>query len=357
MSASMSASPTRTARPAAIASILEDARHVGDPEADAIVARLGRDAWAINVLLAEVARDDDALPPSISPDLARLVVPPLPAWADLHRIRRAQAFAKVNLLPITVGLFCASLPAGYCAVEGAKVLRMAGRMTTDLDRRVNETARFVLDVLRPGSLDPGGRGRVTLGKVRLIHAAVRAALRARGYDAIPINQEDQLGTLGLFSTVVLKSLVRLGVRVDARDREDFMHLWRVAGAMLGLREHLLPSSYDEGTATLLAIAKRQYGTSEDGRALMKSLLEGMERHMMVPALRPLPAALVRYLLGIEMATCLGLVPEGQPPPRGWDATAQKTFQHLVPRVGQRLLDTITVVKLRGERVTFAMPTK
>ena len=311
---------------------------IGDPEADALVARMGRDVWAVNRLLESVVHDGSPWPDALERDLVPIVLPAVPAWADRHRITRAQRFAEARLLPITVALFCAALPASYCAVEGARLLRTAGRMTDDLDRRVNETARFVLDVLRPGSFERGGRARVVLGKVRLVHAAVRAALRTETY--VPIHQEEQVGTLGLFSVVVLKSLVRLGIEVDAREREDFVHLWCVAGSMMGVLD--IPTHYADFERRLRALAKKHNGPSEDGVVLMAALLEGMRKHMPVPFL---PERLVRYLLGDPMSSWLGL----------GDDAARSLDLSVLPSVGASLLDAVTAVKLRGERTHFAMP--
>src|SRR6185436_12860508 len=110
--------------------------------------------------------------------------------------------------------------------RGARVLASTGRLRDDLDRRVNETARFVLDVVRPNGFDAGGSARIAIGKVRLVHAAVRRSVRARGGGGeVPINQEDMLGTVGLFSVTVLDALTRLGVTVRARERDDYVHLW------------------------------------------------------------------------------------------------------------------------------------
>jgi hypothetical protein len=234
---------------------------------------------------------------------------------------------------------------------------MSGRMSGDIDRRINETACFVLDVLRPHGFDAGGSARVAIGKVRLVHAAVRAAVLSRGAEReVPINQEDLLGTLALFSVVVLKASVRLGVHIDGRDREDFMHLWRAVGAMMGIREELLPESFAGMDRLFERIKSRQFAVSDDGRALMKSLVEGMERHVAVPGLRPLPARLVRYLLGDDMAAALGL---GNADPTGHAGGALvKTFPlRATPDVGQRLLDAITRFKLGGARATFTMPTR
>jgi hypothetical protein len=335
---------------------LDGARWMGDEEADDAVRSLGADAWAVNRLLAGVTRDDQPLPEAIPGEIARLVVPTLPPWADLHRIRRAQAFARDNLLALTVGLFCAALPSAYGAVAGARILRMSGRLTGDVDRRINETACFVLDVLRPHGFDVGERARVAVGKVRLVHAAVRAALMRRGTEReVPINQEDLLGTLGLFSVVVLKAMARLGVRVDDRDREDYLHLWRVVGAMLGVREAFLPRDHAGMIGLLERIRVRQFGPSEDGRALMQTLLEGMERHAALPWLRGLPRVLVRRLLGDAFADMLG-VPVASAATLAVVARSPALLHIIVPRVGQSLLDAVTYVKLDGQRPSFAMPT-
>jgi hypothetical protein len=96
----------------------------------------------------------------------------------------------------------------------------------------------------------------------------------------------------------------------------------------------------------------RFGPSEDGRALMATLLEGMQRHVGLPGLRSLPAALVRHLLGSDMAETLGL-PAARLP---FDPSLPGLLQRrAVAELGARLLDAVTYVKLGGERPTFPMP--
>jgi hypothetical protein len=342
---------------------LDEARRNADPPADAIVTALGRDVWAVNALLAGVSSNTDALPAAIPPELHALVRPELPRFADPHRLRRAQTFAERHLALVTVALFCASLPASYGAAEGARVLEATGRLRGDLDRRINETARFVLEVLRPHGFDAGGRARVAIGKVRLIHAAVRSSLRNHPTVAAPaINQEDMLGTMCLFSVLVLDSLRRLGVEIDPRDAEDYLHLWIVVGAMLGIDEHLLPQSLDEGHTVMRAIRERCFRPTESGRALMRDLLAGMERHTF--GFRDAPVHLVHHLIGKDAAEALGVPPISSK----WAAVSRMTrglggaaldpailVGRLSPLLGRRLLEAITSIKLQGARVTFPMP--
>lgn len=338
---------------------LDAARDAGDDAADAVVAALGRSAWAINALLKHVERDDQPFPAAVPDAVRALVAAPLPAWADRHRLYRAQCFAQDQLVPITVALFCASLPSTYAAAEGVEVLQASGRMRDDVDRRVNETARFVLEILRPHSFEPGGRARVMCGKVRFIHAAVRAALvRANWTGPTPINQRDMLGTLLAFSVTVLRSLIRLGVTVSDRQREDFLHLWCVAGALLGIPDELLPRSFEAAARTTAYLQRRLSRASEGGRQLMAALAAGYERHLVLPGGRDVAIALVRYLLDDELTEILGL--PLLPPPRRTLELVQRTLpvlRPLPPKLRHRLLDAITTAKLEGARVAFPMPTQ
>jgi hypothetical protein len=131
---------------------------------------------------------------------------------DPPRAARAQSFAFRHLFQITLALFCASLPTAYGAARGSRVLAATGRMAgKELDRRVNETAQFLLDVLAPGAFSPNGSALRGIQKVRLMHAAVRAHLArpVRQRTEIAINQEDLLGMLFAFSVVVIRALRRL----------------------------------------------------------------------------------------------------------------------------------------------------
>lgn len=337
---------------------LDAARQQGDPPLDDVLAPLQADAWRIIAALRPMTSDDKPLPAAVPDALHRFAVPQLPPFACADRIRRAQRFADRHLPQITVALFCAALPVSYTSVPGARVLALTGRLREDIDVRVNETARFVLDVLAPNGFDPGGRGRLAVGRVRLVHAAVRGSVLAlpswrSGFDEVPVNQEDLLGALCLFSVVVLQSLERLGIDVDDRDREDFMHLWSAVGAMLGITDDLLPHSFAEAEATTRLIGGRQMRGSDDGRALMQALLEGMRRHVTFPGIRDLPAQLTAHLVGPERARMLGLSSERAS--SAWALGVGRSVMRLGPvrgltaRFGRTLLEIVNDAKLEHRR--------
>lgn len=336
---------------------LDAARHQGDAPLDTVLAPLHGDAWRIVAALRPMRADDAPIPALVPRALHPFVAPQLPSWACAERIRRAQRFADRHLPQITVALFCAALPVSYTSVPGARVLAMTGRLREDIDVRVNETARFVLDVLAPNGFDPGGRGRLAVGRVRLVHAAVRGSVRASpswcdGFTEVPLNQEDLLGALCLFSVVVLQSLERLGIAVDDRDREDFVHLWAAVGAMLGILDDLLPRSFAAAEATTRSIGRRQMRGSDEGRALMQSLLDGMRRHVTFPGVRELPAQLTAHLVGHERARMLGLSGERA---SAWALDLGRSVMRLAPirgltaRFGRTLLEIVNDAKLEQRR--------
>lgn len=333
--------------------VLDLAAGAGDPDADATVAVLGRNVWAINALLKGISSELDPIPAAVPEPVRVLALPQLPPWADRHRLHRAQRFAQANLVPITVSLFCASLPTSYAAADGVKVLLASGRMREDLDRRVNETARFILEVLRPHGFEAGGRASVICGKVRFVHAAVRAALAPKWPGEVPIHQEHMLGTLMTFSVVVLRALMRFGIPLSDRERDDYVHLWCVVGALMGIPEPLLPQDFAAGDRLSRRIAERQFRPSEEGRLLMDALSDGYERHLMLPGGRTAALALVRHLLGDELAQLLALPPT---PPIG-RALELLRRTSIAPEVGGKLLDAVNTLKLKGVPVTFSMPTR
>jgi hypothetical protein len=229
---------------------------------------------------------------------------------------------------------------------------------------VNETARFVLDVLAEDGFGPGGAAVRAIQKVRLVHAAVRQKLAglAAFEGETPINQEDMLGTLFTFSVIVVRAVRRLSVPVDDRQADDFWALWRGAGAMLGVRDDLLPRDFASACDLADRIAARQVATSEHGRALTASLLEGMERH--VPGLRFAPRALVRYLVGDRISDVLGVPADGafqtklaalRLLPRGPSGPLAALARSIAPLLGRPLLEGIVAAKLGGRRPSFPMP--
>src|SRR5436305_14119228 len=121
-----------------------------------------------------------------------------------------------------------SLPFDYLGKKRVQVLAHTTRLMSNPNRRITQVAQFMVDVLQPGGLTTGqGRGRRSIQKVRLMHAAVRRLAQMSpewntAWD-LPINQEDLAGTLMSFSWVVMDGLEKLGVSLSKTDREAYLH--------------------------------------------------------------------------------------------------------------------------------------
>src|SRR5690606_37864902 len=97
---------------------------------------------------------------------------PLPDWADPARISRGQDFFSDWLLHQFTALYLASLPSAYAAAKGSHVIWLTGRLRNDPQRRLNETAQFLMDVTAPGAF-ASGQATHRILHVRLMHAAIR----------------------------------------------------------------------------------------------------------------------------------------------------------------------------------------
>ncbi|MCB1054757.1 MAG: DUF2236 domain-containing protein [Acidobacteria bacterium] len=240
----------------------------------------------------------------------------LPADADRERIARAQEVFTKYGPTLFMTLFCKSLPECYSCWRGAEVLFRTGRMIDDApdfrnySRRLMETAQFVLDVLVEGGLETDGRGLASIRKVRLIHASIRRYLLAQGWDratyGLPINQEDEAGTLMSFSITVLQGLEALGVRLEIDEKEAFVYTWALVGRLLGISADILPATVAEAGTLQDAILRHQVGPSEAGRVLTRSAIDYRAYLSPGTLFDTYPEALMRYLVSPSTAAAIGI---------------------------------------------------
>ncbi len=208
---------------------------------------------------------------------------------------------------------------------------LTGGRTT---RRLAETGQMLLDLMavEPGTvpLKEGTLGFHAARGVRLFHAAVRFMILNDpeahwdvGDLGVPINQEDLLGTLIVFTVVAVDALEKLGVDFSTEEnqaaREDYVHFWLVVGHHLGIRYELFrggalepddpPLNLEELRLLQTTIFRRQSEASLDGRTLTASLLEATKRTMPL-MMKGYPAAATRGLLGRERADALAVPAAG-----------------------------------------------
>ena len=350
-----------------------------DPLADAAAMALAAapDGPALVDAALRGALDPGSLPPALNELLAS--VAEFPDWVDWARVDRGcHLFHRAGFAGgLVLGL--RSLTYGYAAPAGNKPLVFSGRLAERAPRRLAETARFVAAVSEPGGLRERGEGFAITLKVRLMHAQVRCLLLRSGrWDAArwsgPINQHDMLGTILLFSQVFLDGLRLLGLRISREEGDDFIHMWRVIGWLIGVDQDLLPLDEPDARAWAETIYLTQGPPDDDSRALVAALLGSPIQVARTPAERRQAAVrvrltrqLARHLLGAQLADDLA-IPEDGPALAtsllyntlaGLDRARASlpALDRLAARAGRRYWAAVVAMGLGDQPAEFAPPTR
>ena len=246
------------------------------------------------------------------------VVDRIPAWVDFQTLSQGgEVLLRAGILGGFV-LGARSIIYGYTSPGGNKPLVFSGRLREQAARRLHETSRFVEAVSQRDGMRRFSDGfKITL-KVRLMHAMVRKMiLRSSRWQSddwgLPINQHDMVATTLLFSMVLLDGLRQLGCAISPSDSDDYMHLWRYVGWLIGVDEELLPSNEAEGRRYALVVKVTQGPPDEDARNLTQALLdapmtEAKSRFEKSRAwiISQLGRGLCRGMMGDEIADQLGV---------------------------------------------------
>ena len=318
--------------------LMDSLRHIGDPPADAAVARYFEESTSSSMDLvrtlasapAGVDEDEPGIGPfSTAPD-------PWPSWADPDLVHAGQQVFGEFGPQIGMALFMASLPADYAFAHGVQVLGATTRLTRDPKRRYVETGQMIIDAMTPGGLRPGARGHCSVRHVRIMHAAVRYLLlhplelaELGGPDlglwdqtlGVPINQLQLMGTLLSFSVQGIEGLGRIGVHLDGARAEAYIHTWNLIGWQMGVLPDLLPLGWADSRQLWDQRRKDEYGPTDAGRALTHAAIDAMRELFDLRLLPGLPATGIRHFLGDDTADLLGV------PPADWTKAVFTVMEH------------------------------
>jgi len=194
-------------------------------------------------------------------------------------------------------------PGGRWAPHFGGLRRGAGQPATALD-----TAAVRRDFIAAKSGTTcyiWGGGFMAARKVRFLHAAMRMMLQqappppaipaepAKNFMenaasrpvwdvnelGVPINQEDLAFVLLTFGYLIPKGMETWGRKVRREDKEAFLHLWRVVGYAMGIREDLMTDNLDEAATLYEQILKRNGATSEQGQILATAEMNFLRSYM------------------------------------------------------------------------------
>ncbi|KAK3841334.1 MAG: hypothetical protein J3R72DRAFT_445255 [Linnemannia gamsii] len=285
---------------------LEPLRMIGDPLADdaveALKVKKGQDA--LKALREYISRPESEQE-SQAPALLMKQLMTVPEWVDWEQVRRGQEVYWKYCLYISYTLLHFSLAGGFAIPKITKVLNSTGYLAGDRAReRVFETAQFVIDVSKSvKDLQPGtGLGWESIIQVRFLHAGVRARLtkisraHSKYYNVeehgVPINQEDLLGTLFSFSAMMWRIMdLRLGVHMKTQEREDFLHLWRYVGHMMGVDDTIgATRTHERADACVESIILHLTDPDPESGRMCSNLLESF-------AFKPAIPTVIRRAIG------------------------------------------------------------
>ncbi|MCB0704740.1 MAG: DUF2236 domain-containing protein [Saprospiraceae bacterium] len=271
-----------------------------------------------NRLIREIELPESDFPISIRPFFE--ATRQLPDHADWHQIRIANALFLDHGPKFLVFLYYKSLPQLYTCAAGAEVLIRTGRLSRQGDdleifaRRIAETGQFLMDVMSPDGLLPGGKGIQAIQKVRLIHASIRKFIGTPEWNTemfgAPINQEDMALTLQTFCVSITDALAQFGITESPEKLEGFYKTWTYIGHLLGITPELVPPTASEGRKLLEEILTRKGAASEAGQLLTNALLK-FANYTLKGRFEKVPPLLITHLIGKERSRMLGVyAPEG-----------------------------------------------
>ena len=375
---------------------LEALRAHADPLADAAVAGFFATVEAAepNALFGALARHTHLPSEEQVPAIAAFFdeAATLPAWVDHARLERGQDFFSEWAAHHFTAMYLASLPTAYAAAKGVQVLNLTARLRTDTERRLNETAQFLMDTSAPGAFAADGLGISRVLHIRLMHAAVRWLIEndpavERVADLSPPettaagepdpgvwseswgrpgNQEDLLGTMLTFTTVVYDVFDATGVEYSADQIADHLHFWRVIAHLLGIDPAIVPQDRAEAQRLQSLIWERQHAPSAAGVAMTAALLGQAEERLPRMMWAFIPTAMRRFN-GDAVCDMIGV------PASNWtrlffgplaELTRVMTFgrrhnaalRWIGERAGRTMINALLDVTRGGERPTFSIPT-
>lgn len=355
---------------------LEALRLQCDGEADAVVAEFFKEEAADHAELFRALAFRDAPPGTPTGAVAQWLgtYPADPPWLDVAAVERAQGWFGRLGGHVFCALYAGSLPTAYACHQGVTVLGMTARLETDAKRRLNETAQFMLDIMRPGGLAQGAPGFQAVRRVRLMHAAVRWLIDHdprvewdRDALGCPLNQEDLLLTLLTFTEVVFEVFDKTGVAYSAAEAADYLHLWSVVGYLLGVPTAALPLDRAKTTALMGHVRAVHFGPSQSGSELAAALLE-QASSLAPPGLGGMPASAIRWYIGDEPADMIG-IPRADWTRHLFGPLASMTRVMSAGRIrsgispafsewfGRGMLTLAVDAERGGDRAQFAIPTE
>jgi hypothetical protein len=304
--------------------LLDSLRQTADPITDPIIADViapktpdGKPDYVAAEKLLIWLRDWTAQPTAEQPKTLRdfFNAPlTLPDWCDPAKLRLAERlFESFGMLQVTC-IALDGIPRFFTNGPGSKSFALAKIFNPDVVKnRVIEIVQMICHIGAKDGFFPTpkkGDGILTVQKLRVIHSILRVFLRPQWNipkSGQPICQEDLAFASLCFCFSVIDGGKKLGFIRSIDEEEAIYTAWKLFAHTVGVQPTCMPGDMADGRSLVAITALRMSGPSDEGSVLTAELLETAEGWM-PSVLKAVPASLLRYLAGDNVADCLGVPP-------------------------------------------------
>lgn len=290
---------------------------VGDPAADAAVDALSALDDRSTQRFIRAGMDQDTQVFARAPQPLRAFFDALetpPAWLDLAAFEAGQrAFHRQSDL-FVLALLVDVIIRGFTTLIG-KAFFTTGRMTDRTVRRLRQNVLQFVETMMPHSLERHGDAWKLSVRIRIIHARARRLLsESDEWDeadfGVPISAATIAMAAAGFSAQLLEAATRLGARLNERERESFIQIWRYAGWLLGVPDALAFRAEADARALYRVASLCEPPIEDEAIAMANSairtapIVAGVTDPERRRALSGYGYRLSRALVGAEMADAL-----------------------------------------------------
>jgi hypothetical protein len=190
-----------------------------------------------------------------------------PAWMEYERVQKGYTFFFQHAKSVTQVLGTSSLASTYAAQDVAPILMQTGRLPNDFNQRMKETEDQIRKLLLPGPGQDGFLKRnytqaIALGQIHAdVAGAVSGLLHWDPKVRIPMNGQSFAFVLYSFAWWPVEAMIatkEVDPEANAKQLNDWFHLWSVFGYGMGVPEALLPTNYARAKEIARLLTKAQY---------------------------------------------------------------------------------------------------
>ena len=165
-----------------------------------------------------------------------------PPWLDYDAFRPGIRAFHANVDLMLVAFVTGVLVEGFSTLI-AKSFRITERVSST-ERRLQQNNRHMMDIFFPGGLYRENDGWKLSTRIRFVHSRIRTLLTKSddwNHEAwgTPVSAAHLGFAISVFSKRLLEYSFQVGAKLDNKERESVLAVWRYTGYLMGIPETIL----------------------------------------------------------------------------------------------------------------------